>query len=104
MERRIIVDLVAGDDSPDLPVRFTGLDLADYTSIEMNIELSNGTKFSRTVTPDGTDTELGYVTWTAGDLVFGTHAAEFEFTSTGPVHFTLPRKYPLKLSVRKALN
>lgn len=48
------------------------------------------------------DNEVGTVTWQAGDLIAGRHQAEFEFT-LGTDTFTVPRKYPVELSVRKDL-
>lgn len=104
MQRRIIIDLVEGDTAPDLPVRFLGMDLSDYSLIEMHVETEKGNRFSRTVTPDGSDTELGTVAWQSGDLVRGRHSAEFEFTQVSDSKkLTIPRRYPVTLNVRKDL-
>ncbi len=100
--RRIVWDLVEGD-TDALNVRFTDLVLSDYDSIALNVQRDDGSKFSREVTPDDADDELGTVTWQAGDLVEGDHRAEFEFTS-GSVIFTLPRRYAVELAVRKELG
>jgi len=98
--RKIIVDLVENDTAPPLPVRFEGLDLADYTTRVMNVLLADGTQFSRTVVPDaGGDPELGHVTFQAGDLVEGTHSAEFELDG-----MTLPRRFAVTLNVRAELD
>lgn len=99
MERKIIIDLVEGDNAPDLSVRFTGLVLSTYDTIMMKVKLDDGTRFERAVTPDTTEADLGSVTWTDGDLVRGEHTAEFEFTEGTDV-FTVPRKHRVALSVR----
>jgi len=105
VERKIIINLVEGDDGPDLAVRFGGLDLSDYSSIAMNVECESGRQFSRTVTPDGVDPTLGAVAWQTGDLVRGEHQAEFEFVqSADSKSFTVPRAYSITLSVRKDLG
>ena len=102
-ERQQTIYLVAADDAPDLPVRFTGLDLSTYDSIEMHVQREDHTRFTRTVTPVGAaDPEAGTVTWLAGDLVVGRHKAEFEFDSSGK-KATLPRRFPLILQVRQDL-
>jgi hypothetical protein len=101
--RRIIIDLVEGDLLPVLSLRFPGLDLSDYTPIALNVERENGTRFSRPVTPDGSDPELGTVSWQAGDLVEGRHEAEVEFVTSGSP-MTLPRRYTMILNVRSDLN
>ena len=103
MDRKIIIYLVEGDDAPPLQVRFTGLKLSDYTSITMHILYEDGSKISRTVTPDGSDDELGTVTWQVGDLVRGEHWAEFEFVSSEKI-FTLPQRRPIMLKVRADLG
>jgi len=104
MQRRIIYDLVEGDTAPDLEVLFLGMDLSLYSPIEMHVETDKSVRFTRTVTPDGTDPELGTVAWQAGDLVRGRHRAEFEFTRiSDSKKFTLPRRYPAYLNVRKDL-
>lgn len=201
ISRRIVWPLVAGDTGPDLNVSFTGLDLADYDSITMNVRHEDLGVLSRTVTPDATqayvddttttypcadqdgltvvvtidggsaqtatfsgatttlasilsqlntqltgataldngsgqlriesdtsgtegsvsaptgtsvftwdtpmagtgDATLGTVQWQSGDLVEGAHTAEFEFV-VGSENFTLPRKYPVELSVRRAVG
>ncbi len=103
--RQIIVDLVATDQAPDLAVRFDGLDLANYSTIDMKIQYEDGSKKSKTVTPDGTDEELGTVAWASGDLVEGRHQAEFKLVQTAdskPVR--LPQKYPVILNVRKNIG
>jgi hypothetical protein len=104
MQRRIIIDLVEGDTAPDLPVRFRGMDLSLYSLIEMHVVTDNGNRFSRTVTPDGSDPELGTVAWQSGDLVRGRHRAEFEFTQLSDgKKLTIPRRYPVHLNVREDL-
>ncbi len=99
--RKINYFLVEQDTAPDLPVRFLGLDLSDYTTIRMMVEKDDGTKFNRDLTPSGTDPELGFVTWQAGDLTIGTHQAEFEFIRPDTKRFTLPRRYTVSLIVRR---
>lgn len=102
---QITIYLVEEDTGPDLPVRFTGLDLADYSSIVMNIKFANCTRLEKTVTPDGTDSELGHVSWSATDLVEGRHEAEFELTTTaGSKKIRLPRKHTVILDIRKNLD
>lgn len=99
MERRIIIALVEGDNAPNLAVRFTNLVLGTYDAIVIKVRLEDGTRFERVVTPDATDSELGSVTWSDGDLVRGNHTAEFAFT-IGTDVFTVPRMYKIRLSVR----
>jgi hypothetical protein len=104
MQRRIIYDLVEGDTAPDLSVRFKGMDLSNYSLIVMHIKTEKGDRFSRTVTPDGSDPELGTVAWQSGDLVRGRHRAEFEFTQVSDgKKLTIPRRYPVHLNVREDL-
>lgn len=104
-QRQIIIDLVEGDDAPPLALRFSGAVLSDYSSIALKVELENTKKrFSRTVTPDGEDDELGTVTWQPGDLVRGRHKAEVEFIQTDTKRFTLPSRYPMILAVRGDLG
>jgi len=101
--RQIIYNLVAVDDAPKLDVRFTGLDLANYTTVEMHMKNEvTGTAVTKTVTPVGaSDSELGQITWGATDLIAGRHVVEFEFTPTGgSPSFRLPRKYTVILDVR----
>lgn len=103
--RRIIYDLVAGDNGPPLEVRFEGLSLADYSAIKLKMERSDGTRISRDVTPDGEDVELGSVVWGDNDLILGDHQVEFQFTRTSDAKiFTLPRRYPVLLRVRGDLG
>ena len=103
--RKIIYDLVAGDDGPPLSVRFEGLTLSLYSEIKMYVQKDDGSRFSRDVTPDGTDAELGTVTWQAGDLTVGRHKAEFQFTrSADGLKFTVPRRFAITLSVREDLG
>ena len=103
--RQIIVDLVEGDDAPELAVRFTGLDLSQYSTIKMLVQKQDDSRFNRDVVPDGSDAELGWVTWEAGDLTKGRHRAEFEFIRTlDSKRFTLPRKSPVILNVREDLG
>lgn len=103
---QITIYLVEEDTGPDLPVRFTGLDLADYSSIVMNIKFADCTRLEKTVTPEGVgDPELGYVSWSATDLVEGRHEAEFELTTVvGSKKIRLPRKHTIILDVRKNLD
>ena len=103
--RQKIVYLVADDTGPDLPVRFAGLDLGEYSPITMEIKYADDTTISRAVTPDGSDPELGHVAWTAGDLVVGRHEAEFQLTqiSDGKV-LTLPRRFTVILEIRDDLS
>ena len=102
---QITIWLVEEDTGPDLPVRFTGLDLSNYSSIVMNIKFEDCTRLEKTVTPDGSDAELGHVAWSAGDLVEGKHEAEFELTtSAGSKKIRLPRKHTVVLDVRKNLD
>lgn len=96
---QIIIDLVEGDTLPALSVRFQGLNLSTYTSITMFAVRGDSYRFSRAVTPDGTDPELGTVTWQSGDLVRGRMKMEFEFV-TGAGRFTLPQRYPIIADVR----
>jgi hypothetical protein len=103
--RKIIYDLVAGDDGPPLPVRFEGLDLADFSSVKIYVERDDGTRFSRDVTPDLSDEELGFVDWHEGDLTEGQHKAEFKLISVADGYtLTLPRRYSMTLSVRVELG
>jgi|GEM_PF-2702299 len=98
--RKVIVDLVQNDIAPPLPIRFEGLDLADYTTREMHIKYSDGTTATKTVVPDaGGDPELGHVTFTGSDLKVGEHEAEFELDG-----MTLPRRYSVTLNVRAELG
>ena len=97
--RKIIVDLVENDVSPALPVRFEGLDLADYTTREMHIEYSDGTTVTKTVVPDAGDPELGHVTFAGSELKVGEHEAEFELDG-----MTLPRRFTVTLNVRAELG
>ena len=96
--RQKIVYLVADDTGPDLPVRFEGLDLSNYSFITMEIKYEDDTTLSRTVTPDGSDAELGHVAWSFGDLKVGRHEAEFQMiqTSDGKA-LTLPRRFTVIL-------
>jgi hypothetical protein len=105
MQRRIIIDLVEGDTAPDLELRFEGMNLANYSLIEMHVETETGDRFTRTVTPDVSDPELGSVSWQTGDLVRGRHRCEFEFTqvSDGKL-LTIPRRYSAFLNVRRDLG
>jgi hypothetical protein len=103
--RQIIVDLVEGDDAPDLAVRFLGLDLSEYDSITMHVRRATGAKFSRAVTPNGTDPELGSISWEEGDLIRGRAQAEFEFVQTiDSKHFTVPQRYPVIFDIRRDLG
>jgi len=103
--RQKTIYLVADDTGPDLPVRFDGLDLSNYSAITMEIKYSDSTTKSKTVTPDPSDAELGYVAWEAGDLKVGKHQAEFQLTqlSDGKI-LTLPRQYVVILSIRADLT
>lgn len=100
MPRQIIVDLVEGDTAPPLRVRFTGLTLSQFSKIEIHVERSCGSGFTRTLVPDPIDPELGTVEWLAGDLIRGRALAEFEFTQSTGGRFTLPQKTPVILDVR----
>lgn len=103
--RQKIAYLVAGDTAPDFPVRFEGLDLADYSSITMEILYSDDTTASLTVTPDGTDDELGHVAWSSGDLPVGSHRLEFKLTQVSDSKvLTLPRRFSVILEVRADLT
>jgi hypothetical protein len=103
--RQIVLDLVEGDDAPDLIVRFLGLDLRNYSQIEMKVEREDAVRFTRTVVPDLADFELGRVPWQPGDLVSGRHTAEFELIQEiDDKRLTLPRKYPIILNVRRDLG
>lgn len=98
---QVIYDLVQSDTAPDLEVRFPNFNLSTYTTINLKMKRAiTGDVLSRTVTPDGTDAELGTVAWQAGDLEPGDNEAEFEFTDAGGT-FTMPRKYSVILRVRK---
>jgi hypothetical protein len=100
--RQIIIDLVEGDDAPDLVVRFDGLDLRSYSSIKMKIERDDGTRFSRTLDADPDDYELATLSWLAGDLLAGRWLAEFELVQVyDGKRFTLPTKYPMVLNIRR---
>jgi hypothetical protein len=102
--RQLILNLVEGDDAPDLQVRFSNLDLNDYTSITMRIQKEDGTKLAKVLSVDPDDIELGYVSWAAGDLTAGDHTAEFEFLQTDTKRFTLPRENPVLMYVRRDLG
>lgn len=103
--RQKIVYLVKDDTAPDLAVRFEDLDLADYSTITMEIKYADNTTASKTVTPDGSDSELGHVAWTAGDLKLGRHQAEFELIQVSDSKvLTLPRRYPVILEIRDELT
>ncbi len=105
MQTQIILDLVEGDNGPDLPVRFKGLDLADYSVITMYVRKDDGKLLARTVEPDIADSELGKVGWLPGDLTRGRHFAEFEFIQIADgKKFTLPRKSAIVLDVRSDLG
>ena len=105
MPRQIVVDLVEGDDAPEWPVRFKDLDLSYYSSITMHVQKEDSEKFSREVIPDGSDSELGWVAWEAGNLTRGRHKAEFEFIRTvDSKRFTLPRGRSVILNVRADLG
>lgn len=97
-----IAYLVKNDTAPEMRVRFLGLDLADYDSIAINVERSDGVRFSRSMTYDASDHEVGLVRWISGDLAVGDHLAEFEFIQ-GPYRFTLPQRAPVTLRVRREL-
>jgi len=101
--RQIIVDLVENDTLPDLTLRFLGLDLGDYSTIEMHVDRFNGADITRTVVPDGSDPEVGRVTWQAGDLRQGRNYAEIEFTDSGGKKMTLPRRFRMILDVRREI-
>ena len=104
--RQIVINLVEGDDAPDLQVRFDGLDLDDYSSITMRIVRADQRKIARVATPVGvSDSELATVAWEPGDLIAGTHRAEFELIQVSDEkRLTLPRKFPILLNVRKDLG
>jgi len=103
--RKIIYDLVAGDDGPPLEVRFLGLTLSQYSEIKLKVQKADGSRFERDVTPDATDPELGTVTWQASDLTVGWHRAEFQLTrSADGLKFTVPRRFAVVLSVREDLD
>ncbi len=106
IRREITIYLVEGDTGPDLPIRFTDLDLANYDSITMNVKREDCSRFSKIVTPVGvSDSELGHVTWSATDLVTGRHEAEFVLILTaGTQTITLPRKHTVILDVRRDLG
>jgi hypothetical protein len=97
--RQIIIDLVEGNTAPPLRIRFSGLNLGMYTTIKLHVSRPNGTKITRSLVPDGTDHELGTVSWLAGDLLRGRSMAEFEFLSTSG-HFTLPQGRTIIIDVR----
>lgn len=101
---QIIIDLVEGDTAPDLRVRFSGLDLSQFSKIEMHIKKASGDSITRTVTPDPIDPELATVTWQATDLVRGRALAEFEFTRLTGGRFTLPQRSPVVLDIRGDLG
>ena len=96
--------LVEGDRSPPLYVRFTDLNLSNYSEVWARIEFENGTRLSREMTPDGEDVELALLAWEAGDLVRGRHSISFEFLGADNFRMTLPRKWPVILSVRRDLG
>lgn len=103
--RQIILDLVEGDATPELAVRFVGLALGPYNPVKMIVRKDDGTTFERVMIPDVTDEELAFVPWETGDLVEGRHSAEFELTQiSNGKKLTLPRKYPLILNVRRDLG
>jgi hypothetical protein len=102
MDRQIVIDLVEEDTAPEISFRFTGLVLSDYSTKVLNIVRSDTTKISKTVTPDGTDDEVGTVQFTTGDLIVGQHSGEFKFTDpTAGGDFRLPRKFPIIFNVRE---
>jgi len=101
MDRQIIINKVVGDTAPAMSFRFDGLILSVYSSITMRLTKPDGTtKISRTVVPDGTDDELGSVTFQSSDLVEGRSTAEFLFVESGGGEFTLPGKYDMFIDVR----
>lgn len=103
--RQIVIPLVEGDDAPDLIVRFVGLNLANYSSIRLKVERDDHVRFSRDLVPDLEDEELGRVPWQAGDLVAGSHQAEFELIQEiDDKRLTLPRELPMRLAVRRDLG
>jgi hypothetical protein len=97
-----IAYLVKNDTAPEMRVRFLGLDLSDFDSIAINVERQDGNRFSRSMSYDPDDLEVGLVRWVSGDLSVGDHLAEFEFIQ-GPYRFTLPARAPVTLRVRREL-
>jgi len=103
--RQIVVDLVEGDDAPDLIVRFVGLDMANYSKIELLMERSDKARIRRLMEADPEDAEVARVPWMVGDLIEGQHLAEFELTQIlDDKKFTLPRKFPMRINVRRDLG
>lgn len=79
--------------------------VSDSGGEDSSVGAPGGTSIFTWGTPvDGTgDAELGSVDWQPGDLVEGRATAEIEFT-TGADVFTLPRRFPVDLSVRRAIG
>ena len=97
-----IAYLVKNDTAPEMRVRFLGLDLSDYNSIAINVERSDGKRFSRSMTYDPDDLEVGLVRWQSGDLSVGDHFSEFEFLQNS-YRFTLPMRNFITLRVRREI-
>lgn len=102
--RQIIIDLVEGDTSPPLRVRFSGLNLTQYSRIDFHMRRPNGSRITRSAVVDALDLELCSVSWQAGDLVRGRTLAEFEFFPLTGGRFTLPQGLPIYLDVRGDLK
>jgi len=103
VSRQSIVYLVEGDYGTGLRLRFDGMDLTAYNSIDLIFSREDGTRFRRSVEVDPYDSEAGIVIWQAGDLIAGRHQGEFEFVGPGDQRFTLPAKYTVIFEVRKDL-
>lgn len=100
MDRQIIINMVEGDTYPPINFRFTGLDLGDYTTIQIELTKPDKSKVVRTVTPSGTVDTDGTVTFLATDLVIGRSTADFYFEEAGGGAFRLPKKYAIIFDVR----
>ena len=100
--RQIIIDLVEGDTSPPLRVRFSGLNLTLYSRIDFHMRRPNGSRITRTAVADALDHELCTVSWLAGDLLRGRSLAEFEFYKSDG-HFTLPQGRAIIIDVRSGV-
>lgn len=101
--RQSIVYLVEGDYGTGLRLRFDGMDLTSYDSIDLIISREDGVRFRRPLEIDLEDPEAAIVVWQSGDLVAGRHQGEFEFIGPGDQRFTLPAKYTVIFEVRKDL-
>jgi hypothetical protein len=99
-----------------LNAQLTEATALDNGSGQLRIRSDSGGENSSVSAPTGTsvfswdtpvagtgDAELGYVTWQSTDLIVDRSEGEFEFT-LGSTVFTLPRRFPIDLSIRRDLG